>query len=345
VKIIIATTFEPFVSGGDAVLADSLETMLRRAGHKVETLRLPFQPCAPEMLDQMLGLRLFDVSHAGDRLIAIRTPSYLLRHPHKILWFIHHHRGAYDFWGTPYGDLPDTPEGRRLRDSIRSADNRAFAEARAIFTNSRLVSERLRQFNGVMSETLYPPLLDAERFVSREYGDSIVYVSRLVRHKRQHLAIEAMAHTRTPVQLVIAGPANDAVYSAELESLASREGVCDRVRLIPGWISEEVKQDLLSTSLGALYLPVDEDSYGYAALEAQQASKAVITTTDSGGALELIASEKNGLVVKPEPKAIAGAMDRLYEDRKLAIRLGTHGPVRIAELGITWENILRKLLA
>jgi glycosyltransferase involved in cell wall biosynthesis len=344
-KIIIATTFEPFVSGGDAVLADSLETTLRRVGHDVEVLRFPFQPCAAEMLDQMLALRLFDMSHAGDRLIAIRTPSYLLRHPHKILWFIHHHRGAYDFWGTAYGDLPDTPDGRRLRDSIRHADDMAFAEARAIFTNSRVVSERLRTFNGVASEVLYPPLLDAERFICREYGDSLVYVSRLAPHKRQHLAIEALAHTRTPVRLVVAGPANDPAYLAGLETLASRETVHDRVRLIAGWISEEFKQELLSTALGALYLPFDEDSYGYATLEAQQASKPVITTIDSGGALELIASGKNGLVTKPEPKAIAAAMDRLYENRKLAIRLGGQGPARIAELGITWDNVVRNLLA
>lgn len=344
-KIIIATTFEPFMRGGDAVFVDSLETMLRRAGHEVETLRLPFHPCASEMFDQMLALRLFDLSGASDLLIAIRTPSYLLRHPRKTLWFIHHHRGAYDFWGTPYGDLPDTPGGRRTRDSIRHADNVAFAEAHAIYTNSRVVSQRLWKFNGIKSEVLYPPLLDAERFVCREYGDSIVYFSRLVRHKRQHLAIEAMAHTRTPVRLVIAGPANDPEYRADLETLTSREGVRDRVRLMPGWISEGFKQELLSTALGTVYLPFDEDSYGYAALEAQQASKAVITTTDSGGALELVVSEENGLIVKPDPKAIAAAMDRLYDNRELATRLGAHGPVRITELGITWERVLLKLLA
>jgi hypothetical protein len=41
VKIIIATTFEPFLSGGDTVIVDSLEEMLIRAGHEVETFRFP----------------------------------------------------------------------------------------------------------------------------------------------------------------------------------------------------------------------------------------------------------------------------------------------------------------
>jgi glycosyltransferase involved in cell wall biosynthesis len=344
-KIIIATTFEPFVSGGDAVLADSLEHKLLAAGHEVETLRLPFRPWYPEMPDQMLALRLFDLSHAGDRLIAIRTPSYLLRHPHKVLWFIHHHRGAYDFWGTPYGDIPDTVEGRCYRDAIRRADTAAFAEARAIFANSRVVAERLRSFNQVEAEVLYPPLFHAERYVCREYGDSIVYVSRLVQHKRQHLAIDALALTRTPVRLVVAGPPNDAVYRAELEALIERYRLKDRITFLPEWISNDRKQELLSNALAALYLPWDEDSYGYASLEAQQASKAVITTTDSGGALELVAHEENGLVVKPDARSIAAAMDRLFTHRDLAIRLGASGPSRIGALGIDWERTLQRLLA
>ena len=344
-KIVIATTFEPFLSGGDSVLVDSLETTLTEAGHEVETLRFPFRPWYPDMLDQMLALRLFDLSDAGERLIAIRTPSYLIRHPQKVLWFIHHHRSAYDFWGTPYGDIPNTPEGRRYRSAIWNADALAFREARAIFTNSQVVSQRLQSFNQVPSEVLYPPLLHPERYVHRECGDSLVYVSRMVRHKRQHLAIEALSHTHTPVRLTVAGPSPDTAYRAELVALAERHGVTSRLDFLPEWIDDTRKQDLLANALGALYLPWNEDSYGYAALEAQQASKAVITTTDSGGALELIADGVNGLVVKPDSKSIAAAMDRLFTDRRLAIRLGAGGPPRIAELGITWPRVLQKLLA
>jgi glycosyltransferase involved in cell wall biosynthesis len=297
------------------------------------------------MLEQMLALRLFDLGDSCDRLIAIRTPSYLLRHPKKVLWFIHHHRGAYDLWGTPYGDLPDTPEGRRYRTAIRNADAAAFKEAVAIFTNSRVVSRRLETLNQVASEVLYPPLLDPERYVCRDYGDAIVYISRIVPHKRQQLAIEALAHTRTPVRLTIAGPSQDPQYRAKLEAVARQHGVGDRLVFLPKWISDSEKQHLLSTCLSALYLPWDEDSYGYAALEAQQASKAVITTLDSGGPLELIKHQVNGLVVKANAKAIAAAMDSLFVDRQFAIHMGAKGPLRISELGITWERVLCRLLA
>jgi len=345
VRIVIATTFEPFHSGGDRVIVDSLQEALIHAGHEVETFRIPFRSWYPEMLDQMLALRLFDISQTCERLIAIRTPSYLLRHPNKILWFIHHHRGAYDSWGTAYGDLPDTPEGRRYRRAIIQADNVAFREARAIFTNSRLVSRRLLEFNHISSEVLYPPLLNAEKYVCSGYGDSVVYFARIVRHKRQHLAIEALAHTRTPVRLTIAGPAHDADYCAELKAAARHHDVEDRLLLLTSWITDSQKLELLSNSLAVLYLAWNEDSYGYASLEAQQALKAVITTSDSGGPLELVEDDNNGLVVNADAQSIAAAMDRLYTDRQLAARLGREGRVRIAELGITWENVLQRLLA
>ncbi len=69
----------------------------------------------------------------------------------------------------------------------------------------RTVSDRLRQFNDIESEVLYPPLQDPERFRSDGYGDEIVCVSRIEHHKRQHLLIEALSHTKTPVKLRLCG--------------------------------------------------------------------------------------------------------------------------------------------
>ena len=109
-------------------------------GHEVDTVEIPFISNWEKMLEQMLAIRLMDVSAASDVLIAIRTPSYLLRHPNKRLWFIHHHRGAYDLWGTPYQDIPPTPEGRRCGMPIFAADNLYLREAERIFTNSQIVA-------------------------------------------------------------------------------------------------------------------------------------------------------------------------------------------------------------
>jgi glycosyltransferase involved in cell wall biosynthesis len=344
-KIVLATTMEPFVDGGANYIADSLEETLLMCGHQVEVLRLPFYSSYKVMLEQMLALRLLDVTGAGDRLIAIRTPSYLLRHPRKTLWFIHHHRGAYDLWGTEYGDLPDTTEGRRYREAIVRADNIAFAEAKHIFTNSQVVSDRLKTYNQVESKVLYPPLLNPQQYAPKEYGDFFLYISRIVRHKRQHLAIEALKHTRTRVRLVVAGPANDPSFARELQLLSHRLGVSDRVKILSSWISHEQKLGLLADCLGMIYLPFEEDSYGYAALEAQQSAKAVVVSRDSGGALELIRDGVNGFVAGPDPAELGAALDRLYVDRDLARRMGQAGRARIAELGIGWDRVIACLLA
>jgi glycosyltransferase involved in cell wall biosynthesis len=344
-KVLIASTIVPFIEGGGTFIVDWLETVLRERGHQVDVLRIPFWSEYRSMPAQMLALRLLDVSQHGDRLIAIRPPSYLLRHPAKVLWFIHHHRGAYDLWGTEYQDLPNTPQGVAYRRAIVTSDHLAFSEARSIFTNSAVVSRRLKEYNAINAEVLYPPVFQPARFRCDEYGDYILYVSRITRHKRQELAVEAMRYTRTPVKLLIAGKPDNQESELELRSAIEQYGVADRVIIRAAWISEQEKVDLFADCLAGIYLPFDEDSYGYPSLEAHHARKCVISTTDAGGTSELIVNGENGFLVEPSPEAIAARMDQLYVDKRLAKRMGEAGIDRIRALGITWDHIVERLLS
>jgi hypothetical protein len=79
-------------------------------------------------------------------------------------------------------------------------------------------------------------------------------------------------------------------------------------------------------------------SYGYACLEACDAEKPVITCTDSGGPLELIENGRTGLAVEPDPRALAEAMDRLFEDRAEAAAMGRSARERINALGAGIES-------
>jgi glycosyltransferase involved in cell wall biosynthesis len=344
-RVLIASTIVPFIEGGGTFIVDWLETVLRERGHEVDVLKIPFWSHYRDMPAQTLALRLLDVTHHGDRLIAIRPPSYLLRHPAKVLWFIHHHRGAYDLWGTEYQDLPNTPFGLAHREAIVNSDHLAFSEARSIFTNSAEVARRLKIYNDVEAQVLYPPVLKPERFHCAEYGDYILYMSRIAHHKRQDLAVEAMRYVKTSVRLVIAGKGDETSSEDKLRRDVDRWGLSDRVTLHLKWISEEEKIKLMSRCLGTIYIPFHEDSYGYPSLEAHHASKCVVTTTDAGGASELIVNGENGLVTEPSPAALAEAMDRLYLNRKLAQELGRSGIARIERLGITWDRVVERLLA
>jgi glycosyltransferase involved in cell wall biosynthesis len=344
-KVALCSTFVPFVFGGARFIVEWLEEKLREHGHEVERIYLPFQEDPKTMVEQMTAFRLIDLAESADRLIAFRPPSYLLPHPNKVLWFIHHFRGFYDFWDGPYRPLPDTPRNRALRQSIMTADQVGLREARQIFTNSRIVSDRLGRFNGLASEVLYPPINAPERFWSAGYGDEIVYICRIEIHKRQHLLIEAMKHVRTPVRLRLCGSSEHAEYFASLEEMLEGGNLRERVQLENRWVSEEEKVQILSGALAAAYVAFDEDSYGYPSLEASYARKPILTTTDSGGVLELVTDGVNGIVCEPEPIALADAMDRLYRDRAGTRKMGEAAQHRIGELKIDWDHVVTRILA
>jgi glycosyltransferase involved in cell wall biosynthesis len=345
-KIIIATSVTPFVEGGATYIVDSLGQQLEARGHEVEILRFPLSERYGELLDQLLAFRLMDLTQHGDRLIAIRTPAHLLKHPNKVVWFIHHFRGAYDLWGTKYQGIPNTPEGVAYRDAIVAADNVGLREAK-LFCNSGVVRDRLKKFNGVTAEVLYPPLADPHRFYSAGTGDYLLYFARLTHHKRQWLAIESMRYTHSAVRLVIAGcpDPGEEPYVDDMRRAIEKHGLGKRVSLISRWVPEAEKVELFAKCLGAIYFPFDEDSYGYPSLEAHAARKPVLATTDSGGTVELIVNGRNGFVTPADPELIARAMDDLYGDQDRARRMGEAGGERIDELGINWERVMARLLA
>jgi glycosyltransferase involved in cell wall biosynthesis len=343
-KIALCSTYVPFVYGGARNIVEWLQAMLEQEGHQVERIYLPAVD-APELLfPQMAAMRWIDLS-AADRVICLRPQAHLIRHPHKILWFIHHIRAFYDLWDSPYRGFPDDAGRRAVRAALHAADGAALQEARHVFTNSRVVSDRLRQFNGVDSEVLYPPVFQPERFHCRAYGDEIVYICRLEHHKRQHLLVEAMRHTRSAVRLRLCGTSAGDDYPCALQSQIAGLGLQHKVVLENRWITEEEKVELLADCLAAAYLPVDEDSYGYPSVEASHAAKAILTTTDSGGVLELVNDGLNGLVSAPEPVALAAAMDRLFFDRQLARGMGEQARVHLETLNISWPHVLKRLLA
>ena len=74
-------------------------------------------------------------------------------------------------------------------------------------------------------------------------------------------------------------------------------------------------------------------------------SKPLITCTDSGGPLEFVRHEETGLIVEPQPEALALAMDKLWTDREQAKSWGERGRALYEKLNITWPNVVRRLLS
>jgi len=346
-KILIATTVHPFVDGGSTYIVDWLEIILKAKGYRVEVFRFPFDDHPAKVLDQTLALRLIHLSEHGDRLITIRTPAHLIKHSHKICWFIHHYRSAYDLWGTKYQSLPTTPEGQTMKQAIVAADNVGLRESAKLFCNSQVVQRRLKEFNDLDAEVVYPPLLHPEQFQCGDCGDYILYFGRLTHHKRQWLAIESMRYTKTPVRLIVAGEPDPTCgpYVDDLRNMINRYRLNDRVVLLSRWISQQEKIELFKECLAGMYMPYDEDSYGYPSLEAHASGKGVLTATDSGGTVELIEHGRNGFATPPDPQLIADGMDFLYAHRETAKEMGQAGVRRIKELGINWDHVVQRLVS
>ena len=342
-RIVVASSFVPFVQGGGRFIVDWLELKLREYGHQVERFYLPFIDRPEDLFDQILAFRLIDVSSACDRLIAIRPPAHVLPHPNKVVWFIHHIRSLYDLWDTPYRFVPDNPSGRAIRSAMIDLDTRMIREAKRVFTNSQVVATRLQHFNGITAKPLYPPILAPERFRHDGYGDEIVLICRIELHKRQSLLVEAMRHVKTPVKLRLCGTSMSPAHLDEIATTIGKYQLRSKITFENCWISEEEKVERLASALAVAYLPQDEDSYGYCSLEAGHARKCVLTTNDSGGVLELVKDGVNGLVVPPDPLALADAMDRLFVDRVRTAQMGEANRRRITEMAIDWTTVVDSL--
>jgi glycosyltransferase involved in cell wall biosynthesis len=199
-------------------------------------------------------------------------------------------------------------------------------------------------FNGISADgVLYPPLPAPQLYGPGRADDYFLYSSRLAPIKRQELAIEAMRYVRGSFRLKLIGQADWPPYTSALQKLAAEAGVTDRVDFL-GWVDEQTKANLTRNASGTLYIPYQEDSYGFSTLEALHCHKPMITMADSGGSRELISDGYNGLVVEPSASALAEAMDRLWADPARASRLGNNGFEALELHDISWPRVVHRLL-
>jgi glycosyltransferase involved in cell wall biosynthesis len=341
-RILICATQVPFVRGGAELLVEGLRDALRERGHTVDVVALPFAWQPHELIGRAaLAWRLLDLTSVNDlpidQVICTKFPSYAVRHPRKVVWLVHQHRQAYDWYGTPFSDFANTAEDRAARDLLLRIDRRMLGEARRLYTISRNVGARLRRFNGLESTPLYPPSRYAGRLHAGPYGDYILSDARLDAAKRLDLLLGALAQTATPVRCILIGTGPE---RARLEKLAADLGLGTRVQL-RGYVPDDELIELYAGARAVYYAPFDED-YGFTTVQALAAARPVVTTTDAGGVLEFVEDGANGCVVAPEPAAIAARLDALGADAVLAARLGAAGPARVA--AISWERVAAALV-
>jgi glycosyltransferase involved in cell wall biosynthesis len=344
-KVLVVNTMAPFVWGGAEELAVHLQKNLRAAGHEAEVLRIPFQwEPATRIPSQMLMVRALELWNV-DRVIALKFPAYLIRHPHKTLWLLHQYRQAYDLYDAGQSNLPAGEQGAEVRRIIKNGDEESFAECRRIFANSEVTCRRLAYHNGVEAEALPPPLNDPQLFAGGAPEGYVFAGGRINSMKRQHLLLEALAVAPGSIRLVVAGPPDAPEDAARLRRLVETLGLGDRVTLDLRFLPRSELARYVNHASAVACLPYDEDSLSYVAMEAAAAGKALISTHDSGGVLGLARHLQTGWVADPTPASLAEALTQAFVNAAFTEQLGLAARGLWTDMEITWPKTIERLLS
>ncbi len=64
---------------------------------------------------------------------------------------------------------------------------------------------------------------------------------------------------------------------------------------------------------------------------------------NSGGVCEFVIDGETGLVAAPDPRELASAFDRLFEDRDASRSMGLAAREQVRKLGIDWDTVVSAL--
>jgi glycosyltransferase involved in cell wall biosynthesis len=185
---------------------------------------------------------------------------------------------------------------------------------------------------------------DPELFTSHEPGDYLFAAGRVNSMKRQHLLVEAMQFADSRVKLLVAGPPDSAEDEDRLRVLVELHGLSDRVRLDLRHLPRSLYADFVRASAGVAYLPYDEDSLSYVAMEAATAAKPILTASDSGGVLQLVLHAQTGWVAPPNPEALGEALSFAVRAPQEWRGYGRAAADLLESFAIRWPQTVEALL-
>jgi len=318
---IVHTTGRAAASTVEEYKRDHDQVLVVRAATWFKFLYVPISPSFAWNLSRLIARQRPDVIH-----LHLPNPSALwsvfIPSARRITWIIH--------WQS---DIVTAESGWMLKILywlIRPLEYSALKKARYVITSSPTFlpySLPLRRFR---EKCVIIPLGIRDNFEKSECHSSIrdrplrvVALGRLAHYKGYDVLLRAIHRTKN-IELDIVG---DGEQASSLKKIVSDLAISKRVRL-HGAATDAEKERFLRES-DCLCLPSTDrtESFGVVLLEAMSASKAcVVSDVEGSGMSWIVDHEVTGLVFKNRSvSALAATLERLEQDRQLAIDLGQKG--------------------
>ncbi len=272
--------------------------------------------------------------------------------------------------GIPYGMLVHGGDLLILQHQIaQSAHKRRttralLKSASVIVANSRWSANLCRAFLGMLELDTPPervrvvplgtnpeafrPGIDSKE-VRERYGlDSrrwLMTVARLTPHKGIDMGLQVLARLREGYPELGYAVVGSGTELSELESLARRLNISDRVRFLTQVPDRDLPglYNCAEVYLGlSRQMPRNVEGFGISLVEAGGCGVPVVAGR-SGGIPDAVREGETGILVDSEnPEQIASAVRGLLDDRDLAQRLGTGGR-RAVESYFNWRRVATDL--
>ena len=175
---------------------------------------------------------------------------------------------------------------------VRREYRRELEQMDLILTNSDNIQARLKEWIGLDSQVVYPPV-KTSRFQYRGTGDYFLSYGRLEDLKRMRLIVETFAACPDKKLVICStGPLKDwireQIITHNLHNIT-----------FEGLVSDERLAELVGGCLAGIYIPVEED-FGIIQCELMAAGKPVVGVQE-GGLLETVLDKKTGILIPSNP--------------------------------------------
>lgn len=379
---VVAPSAVPYATGGAERAVAGLADALGHAGHRAEVFKLPVdERTLPGVVAGYQHFSLLDLAHF-DRVISVKYPAWMVRHPaHTVLMF-HPLRGLYDTYPAHLPHEVPNPEPV-TEDLLRRLSPGAGREALPdVFGWFGLVVDTLGAdhpdlaFPGPLARRLVH-WLDGVALAPGEIADHcalshtvaarpgyfppritprVVYLPSPLPSGpevepgagQRYLFTASRLDGPKRLDLLVAAMAH---VPHDVPLLIAGEGPEeDRLRELAAgddrirFLGRLADDELRRHYAEALAVPFVplDEDLGLITLEAMARGVPVVTTTDAGGPTELVDHEVTGLVVEPDAESLGAALARLVAHPAEAAALGRAAAERADQ--ITWAGAVERLV-